>query len=55
MEEEYRNYRIVSDGFSMYRIMNTGKGMIPKDLSGKYTSKVFAKNSIDAYLSTKGD
>lgn len=55
MEEEYRNYRIVPDGFSMYKIMNMGKGAMPKDLSSKYTNKSFAKAAIDGYLAVKGE
>lgn len=55
MNEEYRNYRIVLDGFSMYKIMNMGKGALPKDLSSKYTSRTFAKAAIDSYLALKGE
>ena len=55
VEEEYRNYRIVPDGFTMYKIMNIGKGALPKDLSSKYTAKSFAKAAIDGYLAVKGE
>lgn len=55
MEEEYRNYRIVPDGFAMYKVMNMGKGALPKDLSSKYTAKSFAKAAIDSYLVIRGD
>lgn len=55
MNEEYRGYRIVPDGFAMYKIMNMGKGAMPKDLSSKFTNKSFAKAAIDGYLAVKGE
>lgn len=55
MIEEYKNYRIVPDGFSMYKILNMGKGALPKDLSSRYTNKGFAKAAIDGYLALKGE
>lgn len=55
MVEQYKDYRIVLDGFSMYKIMNSGKGAMPKHLSGRYTTPAFAKAAIDGYLATKGE
>lgn len=55
MTETYRDYRIVLDGFAMYKIMNMGKGAVPKHLSGNYTTTKFAKAAIDGYLASKGE
>lgn len=55
MFEEYNGYRIAVDGFAMYKIMNIGKGALPRALSSKFTSKSFARAAIDAYLDSKGD
>lgn len=53
--DDYKGYRIVSDGtFGMKRILNPGKGMLPKDLSGTYTNIIFATRDIDSYLEKKG-
>lgn len=53
--EDYKGYRILSDGtFGLKRIMNSGKGALPRDLSGNYTAAIFAKRDIDAYLIKKG-
>lgn len=52
---EYKGYRIVGDGtFGLKRILNAGKGMLPRDLSGTYTSAIFAERDIDGYLEKKG-
>lgn len=53
MELEYKDFRIVPTDFSMYRIMQLGKGAIPKFLNGVYTSPFFAKGAIDFYLANK--
>ncbi|AJT60715.1 hypothetical protein [Citrobacter phage CVT22] len=55
MTEVYKDYRIVLDGFGMYKILNMGKGALPKHLSGKYTTPTFAKSAIDGYLAIKGE
>lgn len=55
MTEEYRGYRITDDGFSMFKIIQMGKGAVPKSLNSKYTSRYFAKVAIDGYLAIKGD
>lgn len=52
--EEYRNYRILTAPFSMFKILNLGKGAIPAKLSGSYTTPKEAKVAIDQYLDTKG-
>ena len=53
---EYNGYTIVSDGvFGYFNIKPTGRGSVPLQLRGAYTSQVFAQKGIDAYLSEKGD
>lgn len=52
---EYKGYKIQADGtFSMYTIKPTGKGSIPKELRGRYTSYLAAQKQIDAYVKAKG-
>lgn len=53
--EEYKGYRILVDGFSMYKVIGMGKGAVPKDLQGRFTSKAFARSAIDGYLAIKGE
>ena len=55
MIKEYKNYRIVYTSFSLLRIMNMGKGAIPKALNGTYTSISQATAAIDGYLDSKGN
>lgn len=55
MIEEYRGYRIVDSGFAMYKVIQMGKGAVPKQLSSQYTSKGFARAAIDGYLAAKGE
>jgi len=45
----YRGYKIAPLGtFSMYQILVDGKGSLPKELRGNFTSIEIAKESIDA-------
>jgi hypothetical protein len=53
--QEYKGFKIQADGtFSMYTIKPVGKGSIPKELRGRYTSYLAAQKQIDAYVKTKG-
>lgn len=53
--EEYKGYRIQADGtFSMYTIKPVKRGSVPKELRGRYTSYLSARNQIDAYLKGRG-
>ena len=50
----YKGYVINHDGtFGMYTIKNSGKGAVPKDLKGRFTSQGAAQYAIDAYLNKK--
>lgn len=52
---EYKDYKIVADGvYGYFNIKPVGKGSVPIQLRGTYTSRVFAQKGIDAYLSEKG-
>lgn len=53
MTEEYNGYRIVADSFSMYKVMNMGKGALPKSLQSAFTSQSFARIAIDSHLASK--
>lgn len=56
MEIEYKGYKIIGDrAFGYYDIQHTGKGSLPKMLSGKYTKTSVAKQDIDTYISSKED
>lgn len=52
---EYRGYSIVGDGtYGHKEIKGIGKGALPLSLRGVFTTVVFAKKAIDAYLNEKG-
>ena len=54
MSNEYEGYKIESDGtFSMKVIKPIGKGSVPVDLRGSYTSTRDAEVAIDRYLANK--
>lgn len=56
MEIEYKGYKIISDrAYGYFNIQHTGKGSLPKALSGQYTKTTIAKQDIDTYLSAKED
>lgn len=51
---EYNGYSIEHDGtFGYKEIKPIGKGSVPKELRGKYTTAVTAKQAIDAYVREK--
>lgn len=48
---EYEGFKIVGDGTFGYKdIKAIGRGSVPMELRGKYTTAVFAKEAIDTYL-----
>jgi len=51
--EEYKGYRIVSDGTNLKRIRAMAQGKVPKDLEGLYTNTSFARLAIDRVVGTK--
>lgn len=53
---EYNGYIIVPDGaFSMVQIKSKGKGAVPKELRGQFTSGGVAKRAIDHFGKRKED
>ena len=51
---EYKGYKIQHDGsFCMYTIKPLGKGSVPKELKGRYTSYGAAQHAIDAASKTQ--
>lgn len=51
---EYKGYKIQHDGtFGMYTIKPLGKGSVPKELKGRYTSYGAAQAMIDAASKTR--
>lgn len=56
MEYEYSGYKIVGDGTFGYKSVKAiGRGSVPKELRGVYTTDHFAKTAVDSYLqNTKG-
>lgn len=52
--KEHNGYNLVSDGkFGMISIKPIGRGSVPKELSGDYTSYHFAKMAVDNYVGSK--
>lgn len=50
---EYNGYKVEGDGvFGYCHIKPLGKGSVPKELRGTYTTKTFAQKAIDFHLST---
>lgn len=48
MAEEYKGYLLKSEGtFAMIIIKPLGKGSVPKELRGLYTSVAHAKRAVD--------
>jgi len=51
---EYRGYIIeIGDNTANHIIRHTGKGSLPKMLSGEWTSVRIAKTIVDRYLASK--
>lgn len=54
MDNEYKGYAIErSKAFLTYHIKGIGKGALPKELQGAYTSIKFLRESIDRYVDKK--
>lgn len=54
MIKEYKGYAIVDGGFNSRKIRSVGKGSLPKELKGSYTSADQAKHAIDVYGKREG-
>lgn len=53
-EEEYNGYKIVTvNHFLLKEVKAIGKGSVPMELRGLFTSTAQAKLGIDAYLTVK--
>lgn len=51
---EYKGYNIVGDNTYGYKLIKPiGKGSVPMELRGEYTSFPFAKQAIDALEAMK--
>ncbi len=54
MAEEYKGYNIVGDGtFGMELIKTIGRGSLPNDLLGSFSTPYEARKAIDAVVSKK--
>lgn len=53
---EYGGYRVENDGsFGMKHIKSIGRGALPNELRGSFTSILFAKKAIDIVQAHKGN
>ncbi len=51
---EYKGYRIISDGsFGHKEIQNIGRGALPKELRGTFTTSWFAQKAINGVVERK--
>lgn len=51
---EYHGYVIQGDGTYGYKkIRPVGKGSVPLELRGDYTTEAFARQAIDIFISTE--
>lgn len=54
MSFEHNGYKLESDGtFGMINVKPIGRGSVPKELSGAYTSYQYAKRAVDNYVKGK--
>lgn len=52
---EYRGFKLQHDGkFGYYHVKAVGRGSVPVELRGTYTTPKFAEKDIDAHLDKKG-
>lgn len=52
---EYKGFQILNDGtFGLWLIKATGRGSVPKNLRGRYTTAVMAQKDIDLHEKVKG-
>jgi hypothetical protein len=50
---EHEGFKIVDNGTQTRRITTIGKGSLPKELRGMYSTSLRAQQAIDAYLGAK--
>lgn len=51
---EYQGFTIrLNRDFTLYSVHQIGKGALPKDLAGLFTTPNTAKKAIDAYVGSK--
>lgn len=50
---EHKGYKIVDNGVQTRRITTIGKGSVPKELRGMFSTAAQAMNAIDAYVEVK--
>lgn len=56
MELEHKGYIIAPIGYSLYQVKSKGKGSVPLDLRGNFTSKWLARKAVDQYgMRDKGE
>lgn len=53
MAQEYKGYKLENNNFSNVIIKPVGKGSVPLQLRGMYTSSLVARESVDQYLLSK--
>ena len=54
MSHEYRGYMIASDGsYGMKEIKPIGKGSVPLNLRGSFTSVSLAQKAVDQHIQSK--
>jgi len=53
MAQEYKGFKFENNNFSNVIIKPIGKGSVPLQLRGMYTSPAVAKESVDLYLLSK--
>lgn len=54
-DQEHRGYKISDNGLQTRKISTIGKGSLPKELRGMYSTSYAAELAIDAYLAEKGN
>lgn len=54
MENEYKGYAIERHpNYMTYNVRSIGKGALPKELQGAFTSIKFLKDAVDRYVDKK--
>lgn len=53
LDIEHKGYKIVDNGTQTRKITTIGKGSVPKELRGMYSTSLRAKLAIDAYVGAK--
>ncbi len=52
-DKEYNGYKIIDNGHQTRKITTVGKGSLPMELRGMYSTSYAAEQAIDAYLGAK--